>query len=181
MTSILRLWTDHLQTPIGEMVIVADLDGNLRATDWTEHEARLHRLLRLHYGDDGFRLQPARRLDALTHAIQGYFAGALDAIDAIPVQTGGTPFQRDVWRALRTIPCGATVSYAQLAERIGRPTAARAVGLANGSNPVGVVVPCHRVIGSDGSLTGYGGGVTRKRWLLEHENGRKYDEQSQSR
>jgi methylated-DNA-[protein]-cysteine S-methyltransferase len=85
------------------------------------------------------------------------------------VQTSGTPFQREVWRALRNIPCGTTVSYAKLAEQIGRPAAVRAVGLANGSNPVGVVVPCHRVIGANGSLTGYGGGIERKSWLLEHE------------
>jgi methylated-DNA-[protein]-cysteine S-methyltransferase len=75
-----------------------------------------------------------------------------------------------VWKALRQIPCGKTISYGELAKRIGRPAAVRAVGLANGSNPIGVVVPCHRVIGSDGSLTGYGGGMERKRWLLQHEN-----------
>ena len=108
-------------------------------------------------------------LNGLTDAIGRYFAGELHAIDSLAVRTAGTPFQREVWRALREIPCGTTVSYAQLAERIGRPTAVRAVGLANGSNPVGVIVPCHRVIGSDGSLTGYGGGIKRKRWLLEHE------------
>jgi len=85
------------------------------------------------------------------------------------VQTAGTPFQRAVWRALREIPRGATESYSKLAQRIGRPTAVRAVGLANGSNPIGIVVPCHRVIGANGSLTGYGGGMERKRWLLEHE------------
>jgi methylated-DNA-[protein]-cysteine S-methyltransferase len=106
----------------------------------------------------------------LTHAISSYFTGDLTAIDILPVQTGGTPFQREVWRALRTITCGATVSYAKLAGQIGRPAAVRAVGLANGSNPVGIVVPCHRVIGSNGSLTGYGGGMERKRWLLEHES-----------
>ena len=74
-----------------------------------------------------------------------------------------------MWRALRNIPCGTTFSYAEVAEQIGRPAAVRAVGLANGSNPVGVVVPCHRVIGANGSLTGYGGGIARKSWLLEHE------------
>jgi len=88
------------------------------------------------------------------------------------VQTGGTPFQREVWRSLRNIPCGTTVSYAEVAEQIGRPAAVRAVGLANGSNPVGVVVPCHRVIGANGSLTGYGGGIERKFWLLKHEASR---------
>jgi methylated-DNA-[protein]-cysteine S-methyltransferase len=85
------------------------------------------------------------------------------------VQAGGTLFPRDVWRALRNIPCGTAVSYAKLAEQIGRPAAVRAVGLANGSNPVGVVVPCHRVIGANGSLTGYGDGIERKSWLLKHE------------
>jgi methylated-DNA-[protein]-cysteine S-methyltransferase len=169
MTEVLHLLTNRIHTPIGEMLIVVDRDGNLRATDWAEYEARMRRLLRLHYGDDGFMLKASRNPNGLTDAISRYFAGELEVIDALPVHTGGTPFQRDVWRALREIPCGTAVSYAQLAERIGRPAAVRAVGLANGSNPIGVVVPCHRVIGSDGSLTGYGGGIKRKRWLLEHE------------
>jgi methylated-DNA-[protein]-cysteine S-methyltransferase len=169
MTEVLQLLTDRIQTPIGEMLIVADRQGNLRATDWTDHETRMHRLLRLHYGKNGFRLEPTRNPSGLADAITRYFAGELEVIDALPVRTGGTPFQRQVWRALRKIACGTTLSYARLAERIGRPAAVRAVGLANGSNPAGVVVPCHRVIGSDGSLTGYGGGIERKRWLLEHE------------
>jgi methylated-DNA-[protein]-cysteine S-methyltransferase len=159
----------RIDTPIGEMLIVADSDGSLRAADWTEYQTRMLRLLRLHYGDKGFRLEPASNPNELMDAISRYFAGELEAIDALPVQTAGTHFQREVWRALREIPCGTTVSYAQLAERIGRPAAVRAVGHANGSNPVGAVVPCHRVIGSDGSLSGYGGGIERKRWLLEHE------------
>src|SRR5262249_24110328 len=120
-------------------------------------------------GENGFRLESVRNAINLTRAISRYFAGELSAIDALPVETGGTPFQRDVWSALRNIPCGRTISYAQLAAIIGRPKAVRAVGLANGSNPIGVVVPCHRVIGADGSLTGYGGGIERKRWLLRHE------------
>ncbi len=169
MRDVLRLLTGQIQTPIGEMVIVADEAGNLRAADWTDHEVRMHRLLRLHYGKKEFRLEATGGLNGLTDAISRYFGGELEAIDALRVETGGTPFQREVWRALRQIPCGTTVSYAELAERIHRPAAFRAVGLANGSNPVGVVVPCHRVIGSDGSLTGYGGGIERKRWLLEHE------------
>lgn len=169
MADILHLLIDRIETPIGEMLIVADRDGHLRAVDWTDHQTRMLRLLRLHYGDDGFRLQPGRNPGTLTGAIGRYFAGELTAIDSLPVQTAGTPFQREVWRALREIPCGVTLSYAKLAERIGRPSALRAVGLANGSNPVGVVVPCHRVIGANGSLTGYGGGIERKRWLLKHE------------
>jgi methylated-DNA-[protein]-cysteine S-methyltransferase len=172
MKEILDLLIDQVNTPIGEMVFVADREGNLRAVDWTDHEPRMHRFLRLHYGENGFKLIPARNPSGLSQAFRKYFAGDLMAIDKLPVKTGGTPFQRDVWRALRKIKCGTTVSYAQLAERIDRPTAVRAVGLANGSNPIGVVVPCHRVIGSNGSLTGYGGGLDRKRWLLEHESRR---------
>lgn len=169
MTETLQLLIDRFETPIGEMLIVADCNGDLRATDWTDHEARMRQLLRLQYGENGFRLEPTRNLHGLTHAMSRYFAGELEVIDSLPVETGGTPFQRKVWRALRQIPCGRTISYAQLAERIGRPTAVRAVGHANGANPVSIVVPCHRVIGSDGSLSGYGGGIERKRWLLEHE------------
>ena len=98
-----------------------------------------------------------------------HFAGRVDAVDALHVATGGTAFQREVWTALRSIPCGETLAYGALAERIGKPAAVRAVGLANGQNPISVVVPCHRVIGAKGALTGYAGGLERKRWLLEHE------------
>jgi methylated-DNA-[protein]-cysteine S-methyltransferase len=169
MAEVLQLFVNRIDTPIGKLLVVTDSKENLRAVDWTDHEQRMQRLLRLHYGTSGFQIEPGHKTNGLTDAINRYFAGELEAIDTLPVKTGGTVFQRQVWRALRKIRCGTTVSYAQLAERIGRPTAVRAVGLANGSNPVGVVVPCHRVIGSDGSLTGYGGGIERKRWLLEHE------------
>lgn len=169
MNKVLQLFLDQIDTPLGELWIAADQDGNLRATSWSDYQIYLRPSLELHYGRDGFTIQPGRNSSGLTGAITRYFAGDLTAIDNLPVQTAGTPFQRDVWRALREIPCGTTISYAALAARIGRPKAVRAVGLANGSNPVGVVVPCHRVIGSDGSLTGYGGGIERKRWLLRHE------------
>jgi methylated-DNA-[protein]-cysteine S-methyltransferase len=181
MPDILQFLIDRVDTPIGEMMIVADRAGKLRAIDRTDHEARMRRLLRLQYGENQFNLESAHNPSGLTQAITRYFAGDLTAIDALPVKTAGTPFQQDVWRALRTIPCGSTISYAELAERIGRPTAVRAVGLANGSNPVGVVVPCHRVIGSNGSLTGYGGGVKRKSWLLMHESERAGVEQRPER
>jgi methylated-DNA-[protein]-cysteine S-methyltransferase len=167
--SQLRLLMDRIETPIGEMAIVADYEGNLRATFWTDRETHLQEALRRQYGGSGFTLEAASNPHGLTNAIAQYFAGQVTAIDSLAVRTGGTAFQREVWGALREIACGTTVSYAKLAERIGRPNAVRAVGLANGSNPVGVVVPCHRVIGSDGSLTGYGGGIERKRWLLVHE------------
>ena len=118
----------------------------------------------------GVELAQARNPHGLTDALARYFAGDLHAIDDIPVESAGTPFQREVWQALRTIPCGATTSYGKIAEQIGRPDAMRAVGHANGSNPISVVIPCHRVIGAAGALTGYGGGIQRKRWLLNHES-----------
>jgi methylated-DNA-[protein]-cysteine S-methyltransferase len=170
MNKPLRLILDRVDTPIGEMVIIADEDGNLRAIDWTEHEERMLRLLRRHYGANGFNLEPGENSHGFADIIKRYFTGDLSALDALPIATMGTPFQREVWQALREIPCGEPISYTSLAQKIGRPKAVRAVGLANGSNPVGVVVPCHRVIGANGSLTGYGGGIERKRWLLEHES-----------
>jgi methylated-DNA-[protein]-cysteine S-methyltransferase len=169
MAEKLQLFLERIDTPIGELLIVADRDKNLRAVDWTEYEPRMRRFLRLHYGERGFSLEQAMNSSDLAAAMKNYFAGELDAIDNLPVRTAGTPFQRAVWSALREIPRGATESYGKLAQRIGRPAAVRAVGLANGSNPIGIVVPCHRVIGANGSLTGYGGGMERKRWLLEHE------------
>jgi methylated-DNA-[protein]-cysteine S-methyltransferase len=167
MAEKLALTLGRLATPIGELLVVVDREQRLRAVDWRDYEDRMHRLLRRHCGADGYTLEPGRA--AATAALARYFGGDLGAIDALAVATAGTPFQRRVWAALREIPRGETISYAALACRIGQPTAIRAVGLANGANPVGVVVPCHRVIGTDGALTGYGGGLERKRWLLAHE------------
>jgi methylated-DNA-[protein]-cysteine S-methyltransferase len=167
-----QLFIDRIDTAIGEMILVADQDGNLRAIDWADHEARMERLLKRHYGEDGFILEPAKNPSGLSDTLSRYFAGDVTTIDNVRVATAGTAFQREVWRALRDIPVGTTWSYAELARKIGRPKAVRAVGLANGSNPIGIVVPCHRVIGANGSLTGYGGGMERKRWLLNHESGR---------
>ena len=158
---------ERLPTPVGEAILVADAQGALRAFDWTSHEARLRLLLRRQ--NPPTTLIEGRAPAAIRRAVDAYFAGDLTALGAIPWRTGGTDFQRSVWTALCAIPVGETVTYKQLAERIGRPSAVRAVGLANGANPVGVVVPCHRVIGSSGGLTGYGGGLERKRWLLTHE------------
>ena len=169
MSDTLRFVADRLPTPIGDLLIVADDEGNLRATFWTDHEQDLQRVLRRHYAGSPVVLQPGHNPHGLTHAIARYFAGELHTIDTLPVRTAGTPFQREVWSALRDIRCGTTISYGQLAARLDRPAAVRAVGLANGANPIGVVVPCHRVIGANGSLTGYGGGIERKRWLLDHE------------
>lgn len=164
------LLLDRLQTPIGELLIVADSAGKLCTIDWTDHEARMRQLLDRYYGKGGYTLQPARNPGGLTSAMRDYFKGDIGAIDRLPVDDAvGTPFQRSVWRALRKIKSGKTISYAELARRIGKPKAVRAAGLANGRNPISIVVPCHRVIGSNGTLTGYGGGLPRKKWLLEHE------------
>jgi methylated-DNA-[protein]-cysteine S-methyltransferase len=160
---------DRLATPIGELLIVADAPGRLRAVDWSDHESRMRRLLDRYYGAGRYRISPARDPGGLAQAMNAYFAGDLAIIDTLPVETTGTPFQRKVWQALRGIRCGTTITYAELARRIGSPRAVRAAGLANGQNPIGIVVPCHRVIGSNGTLTGYGGGLPRKKWLLEHE------------
>lgn len=170
---VLELLIDRIATPAGEMILVADQDGNLRAIDWTDHEARMTKLLDRQYGKGKYTLKAARDPSRLSAAMRRYFEGDLSIIDKLPVQTAGTPFQKSVWKALRGIRCGTTISYAELARRIGKPKAVRAVGLANGQNPVGVVVPCHRVIGANGNLTGYGGGLARKQWLLKHEGARR--------
>ena len=169
MAEPLEFKADRLATPVGELVIVADAAGRLRSIDWTDHEPRMRRLLDRYYGEGRYTLSPARDPGGLTKAMASYFKGDIEIIDTLAVQTTGTPFQDSVWEALRKIRPGTTISYADLALRIGKPRAVRAAGLANGQNPIGIVVPCHRVIGSNGTLTGYGGGLPRKKWLLEHE------------
>lgn len=158
----------RLTTPVGTLLVVSDTTQRLRALDWTDHEARLHRLLRLQYRQ-GVSLQNAVVPRAIEGALAAYFAGQLTALDDLPIELGGTPFQRAVWTGLRAIPAGTTQTYGGLAAAIGRPSAVRAVGLANGANPIAMVVPCHRVIGANATLTGYAGGLPRKQWLLTHE------------
>ena len=158
---------DRLASPVGEVLLVVDGEGAVRAFDFTDYEARMRKLLARHYGE--VTLTEGRAPEAVRAAIAAYFGGDARALDGLKVKTGGTGFQRAVWAALRTIPAGETWSYGQLASAIGKPSAVRAVGLANGANPVGVIVPCHRVVGANGTLTGYAGGLERKRWLLAHE------------
>jgi methylated-DNA-[protein]-cysteine S-methyltransferase len=162
-----RLTVDRFDTPIGVALLAVDEAGSLRAFDWTDHEPRQIRLMARYNGD--VPIEPGPAPAAIRAALTAYFEGDLHAIEAIEWRTGGTAFQLSCWRALCDIPVGTTVSYGQQAARIGKPRAVRAVGLANGANPIGLVVPCHRVIGTNGSLTGYGGGLHRKRWLLRHE------------
>ena len=161
------LTLDRLATPVGTALLVTDEHGVLRAFNWTDYEPAMLAWLGRHYRKA--RLAEGRAPTAVREAFEAYFGGAARALETVPWQASGTPFQLQVWQALCGIPAGETLSYAQLAQRIGRPTAVRAVGHANGANPVAVIVPCHRVIGADGSLTGYGGGLSRKRWLLDLE------------
>jgi methylated-DNA-[protein]-cysteine S-methyltransferase len=163
------LLCEQIDSPLGRIVLLADEEGALRALDFDTHLPRLHRLLRNQYGAVGYELVEGAVDRRIVRALERYFAGDLEALDGLAVRTAGTPFQESVWRALREIPAGATTTYGVIAGRIGRPQASRAVGAANGANPVALVVPCHRVIGADATLTGYGGGIERKRWLLEHE------------
>jgi methylated-DNA-[protein]-cysteine S-methyltransferase len=160
------LFLDRFESPIGVIVLISDGEA-LRVLDFVGCEERMQRLLKRHYGERPV-LQSRESL-AIKRRVEAYFAGELTILEAIAVRTAGTPFQEQVWTELRTIAAGETISYGELAKRLGRPNASRAVGLANGSNPVAIVVPCHRVIGSTGALTGYGGGMERKRWLLRHE------------
>ncbi len=171
MSPIPDLHLDHIDTPLGEIALLADDDGRLRALGWTHGHDRMSRQLERASQGRVAGLRRASKLGNLSAAVRAYFAGEVTALDGLPVALEGTAFQRAVWQALAEIPCGETRSYRDIARRIGNPAAVRAVGLANGANPIGLVVPCHRVIGADGSLTGYGGGIERKRWLLAHERG----------
>jgi len=158
---------DRLQTPIGTALLVTDTGGVLRALDWEEYEPRMKELLRLQYG--AVVLEEVRSPKDLRSALTAYFKGDLDSLKTIKWRVAGTPFQQKVWTALPKIPVGTTMSYGALAAKLNAPNAMRAVGHANGSNPISVVVPCHRLIGANGALVKYGGGLERKRWLLEHE------------
>ena len=158
----------RVPSPIGDMLLVTDGDV-LVSLDYSGYEHRMMQLRTKRYGtfslredarDDGGRL--------LTH-LSAYLDGDLTAIDNIPVNPGGTAFQSKVWQALRSIPPGTVMSYGDLARQLGNPAAVRAVGTTNGLNPISIVLPCHRVIGANGKLTGYAGGLERKRWLLAHE------------
>jgi len=183
-----NFFSEAFATPTGRMHIITDEEQRLRATDWedkadrqpmglvTERRARespagagMLQWLRAHYGEGGFRLGQMRTPSQPRLALEAYFEGQVAAIESIRTLARGTEFQLLVWSALREIPAGSTLSYGALAVKIGRPAAVRAVGAANGANPIPVVVPCHRVIGADSSLTGFGGGLERKRWLLTHE------------
>ena len=158
---ILRLFQEQVSSPLGPVLLVSSQSG-LVALDFDE--SRLHLLLRRRFFD--FRLEPG---GSFAGAVTAYFYGSFRELSQAPLDLGGTPFQRREWSALREIPVGQTRSYAQLAALLGNPKASRAVGLANALNPISLAIPCHRLVGSSGKLTGYAGGLERKAWLLRHE------------
>ena|SRR5438876_868070 len=159
---------DEYVSPIGRILFATNA-GEICALDFAGYEQRMDTLLTRRFGSYSFN----RNADPLNLKLRlrRYFDGDLDAFEGQPVNTNGTAFQEQVWKALRTIPAGTTWSYGQLAAHLGRPKASRAVGRANSLNPVGIIVPCHRVIAASSALTGYAGGLERKRWLLRHELG----------
>ncbi|WP_414636134.1 methylated-DNA--[protein]-cysteine S-methyltransferase [Amycolatopsis sp.] len=154
-----------VESPLGPLTLVGS-DGVLTGLYM---ERQRHRP-----GEESFGERDEAPFAEAIRQLEEYFAGTREEFD-IPLALHGTPFQRRVWAELREIPFGETISYRELAERIGRPTASRAVGLANGRNPVSIIVPCHRVVGAGGDLTGYGGGVERKRHLLDFERDRQWN------
>lgn len=161
-----------VQSPVGPLTVAAR-DGRVcllyfvDAASAENAERRVRGVLARWYPSEPLRraADPA----GAVHALRAYFDGDLSVLDDVPVEFHGSAFQRAVWETLRKIPAGTTCSYGELARRIHAPSAVRAVGAANGANPVAIIVPCHRVIGANGTLTGYGGGLDRKRWLLQHE------------
>ncbi|MGE0680959.1 MAG: methylated-DNA--[protein]-cysteine S-methyltransferase [Candidatus Binatia bacterium] len=161
-----NFFIDKVSSPLGVLLIVSDGE-RLCALDYADSEQRMLKLLRARYAQAPLR--SAKNPGGVSHLIRSYLAGDVSCIDAISINTGGTPFQRQVWLALRAIPPGTTMTYGEMAEKLGRPTAHRAVGMTNALNPIAIVVPCHRLVGANGSLTGYAGGLERKRWLLHHE------------
>jgi methylated-DNA-[protein]-cysteine S-methyltransferase len=169
VTTQQRLRLDTVASPIGDL-LVASLGEAVCAIAFAGGEAETVRYLTRRYGE--CVQVRGRGPAAVRAALARYFAGDMAAFEGIAVLARGTAFQERVWVALRSIPAGQTASYADVAQRIGQPTAVRAVGLANGQNPAPIIIPCHRVIGRDGSLTGFGGGLERKAWLLRHEGAR---------
>jgi methylated-DNA-[protein]-cysteine S-methyltransferase len=163
---MIKLWTDTIESPIGQISIVVD-DDRLCAVDFADYQARMMKLLARRYRS--VELVPQNNPLGLAARLQAYLAGDPIDLNEIPVRMGGTAFQQQVWRKLTEIPVGEVWTYGQLAKSIDRPTASRAVGMANSLNPIAIVVPCHRVIGAQGKLTGYAGGLDRQRWLLQHE------------
>ena len=171
----MRPWLQSVPSPLGPIILAAERGGALVYLGFGERDPRTRLLEVLDPEAGGLCTDPAPLAPALRQ-LEAYFRGELRAFD-LPLAPRGTPFQLRVWAELRKIPYGATISYGELARRLGDPNLTRAVGAANGANPISIIIPCHRVIGADGSLTGYGGGLDVKRGLLELERGPRCGEQ----
>ncbi|WP_437314486.1 methylated-DNA--[protein]-cysteine S-methyltransferase [Sorangium sp. So ce385] len=160
------LLLDEVESPLGAMLLAAG-GGAVHALEFADCAPRLRASLEARYG--AVTLRSAADPYGFSGRLRAYWRGDLGALSGMPVEPGGTPFQRRVWAEVQRIPPGATRSYGEVAALLGQPSASRAVGLANGRNPVCLIIPCHRVVGARGDLTGYAGGLERKRWLLAHE------------
>ena len=162
----MRLFVERVKTPIGAALITHD-GKRLCNLEFEDREERRQQELAHHFPNAA--IERAMERSKFADALARYFKGEVAAIDKTPVAPMGTEFQQRAWAALRRIPVGETRGYGEQAAALGKPNAARAVGRANGLNPISIVVPCHRLIGADGSLVHYGGGLERKRWLIDHE------------
>lgn len=160
------LETDVIHSPIGDVIVVVS-EGVLLALDFEDYRARMMTLLQKRLTN--VELHSVKNPAGMSQRVEQYFAGELTALANAPMATGGTDFQRQVWNGLRQIVPGSVCTYGELANQIDNPTAVRAVGMANSLNPISIALPCHRVIGANGQLTGYAGGLARKQWLLSHE------------
>ncbi|MEO1402258.1 MAG: methylated-DNA--[protein]-cysteine S-methyltransferase [Cyanobacteria bacterium J06635_1] len=165
-TQAITLRIDRVESPMGQILVVTHGDI-LCSVDFEDYEDRMMALLKKRYGE--VDLEEGGQPSGVCDRIRTYLSGDLHSLDDIPTETGGTEFQQQVWQALRRIPPGSVITYGDLAQQIGRPKAVRAVGMTNGLNPIAIVLPCHRVVGANGKLTGYAGGLERKQWLLAHE------------
>lgn len=163
----MKLYLHHMASPLGPLLVATDAQQHVRALDFEEDETRMEDLLIQQYGQH--QLVPKDASATLDTCIRQYFAGEVEALDQLLVKTSGSAFQEQVWELLRTIPAGQTTTYGDIARQLGLPGHARQVGAAVASNPVALLVPCHRVIGSNGDLTGFAWGLSRKQWLLSHE------------
>jgi methylated-DNA-[protein]-cysteine S-methyltransferase len=161
-----KLFIDRIASSIGTILLVSD-GKHLCALDYAGYEHRMMKLLQARY--EQVVLQEAADPCGFSNVLRRYLAGDLACIGHISINTGGTSFQQQVWSALRKIPPGSVMTYGEMAVQLGKPPAYRAVGMTNALNPIAIVVPCHRLVGSNGALTGYAGGLDRKKWLLEHE------------
>ncbi len=166
----MHLFRQSLETRVGPMLAVAH-DAGLCALEFDDGQrmGRTEARLRRHYPNCTIEVGSHSAIGQVEGWLEAYFAGRESDVSMIPLDARGQPFEMLVWSALRQIPPGTTTTYGAIARQIGSPGAARAVGLANGANPIAIIVPCHRVIGANGTLTGYGGGLDRKAWLLSHE------------